>query len=82
MCNLYITSAENKHWVFWEKSKGWMCWAAEHLTIMNGAETPPGILSVMRWLGWIVLRGIKILFVIEAQTSVRIAEVGETLVES
>lgn len=38
----------------------------------------PGFLSVMRWPDWIVLTGIKILFVIETQT--RIAQLGETLV--
>lgn len=30
---------------------------------------PPGFLSAMRWPGWIALTGIKILFVIETQTS-------------
>lgn len=32
---------------------------------------PPGFLSVMKWPGWIVLMGIKILFVIKTQTRKR-----------
>lgn len=38
---------------------------------------PPGFLSVMRWPGWIVLMGIKILFVIETQTSAGSLDLGK-----
>lgn len=66
---LYNINNNRKHSVWWEKSRGWMCCAAEHLTIMNRAETPPGVLECDELACWIILTGIKILFVIETQTS-------------
>lgn len=75
--NVHFIYNKKRHSVWWKKSEWWMCCAAECLTIMNRAETPPGFLSVMRWPGWIVLMGIKILFVIETQTSAGSLDLGK-----